>query len=163
MIVWLTGQPGAGKTTIADCSREIIENMQPQLSVAQVDGDDLRSLLSNPGYGESGRRTNIDRAQAIAAYLDEVAGYDVVLVSLVAPYRDQRDEFKGDHDVIEAYVHTNEMRGREGYHVEGYERPGGVFIDIDTTNESVTQSSGRVYRALAAVASWPRVADSPEA
>jgi cytochrome c oxidase assembly protein Cox11 len=37
-------------------------------------------------------------------------------------------------DLIEVYVHTTDIRGRENFHVENYQPPTEFFIDIDTTN-----------------------------
>jgi hypothetical protein len=61
-------------------------------------------------------------------------GFDVI-VSLVAPYKEVRESFKADMDseLIEIYVHTEELRGRESNHVSDYEQPTDNFIDIDTT------------------------------
>ena len=36
--------------------------------------------------------------------------------------------------LIEAYVHTTEVRGREDYFVKEYQEPTENFIDMDTTN-----------------------------
>ena len=87
MIIWLTGQPGAGKTTIC---KEILQRNDN--SIFHIDGDDLRDLFENKDYSEAGRRKNIELAQQIAQYLHN-KGKDV-LVSLVSPYKDQRDNFK---------------------------------------------------------------------
>jgi hypothetical protein len=38
-------------------------------------------------------------------------------------------------DLIEVYVHTTDVRGRENFHVENYQSPTEHFIDIDTTNK----------------------------
>ena len=57
-----------------------------------------------------------------------------VIVSLVSPYKDLRDELKASSDVIEIYVHTTDIRGREAFHVADYQPPTEDFIDIDTTN-----------------------------
>jgi adenylylsulfate kinase len=114
-----------------------------------IDGDELRDLLENPGYDKAGRHINIDRAQAIAAYMDQRVDY--VLVALVAPYRKQRDEFREAHDVLEVYVHTTDIRGREEYHVDDYEPPeGDHYIDLDTTGELAVDSLRRLHRAVAA-------------
>jgi adenylylsulfate kinase-like enzyme len=58
-----------------------------------------------------------------------------VIVSLVAPYKEVRESFKTDlgSELIEIYVHTDELRGREANHVSDYEIPTENFIDIDTT------------------------------
>lgn len=129
MIIWLTGQPGSGKTTIC---KKMLSNMTSD--VLHIDGDDLRDLFDNKDYSETGRRKNIELAQQIAQYLNN-KGKDV-LVSLVSPYKDQRDKFKekmGDK-LIECYVHTSEVRGREEFFVKNYEPPTENFLDIDTTD-----------------------------
>lgn len=142
MIYWFTGQPGAGKTTIA---LELMKNLSPTRTV-HIDGDHLRDIFVNKDYSETGRRKNIERAQDIALFLHRV-GYDV-LVSLVSPYKDQRDEFKKLSDAIEIYVHTTEIRGRENFHVQNYEQPTENFIDIDTTNESVEESAVKLLNII---------------
>ena len=131
MIIWLTGQPGSGKTTLA----KWLQASYPNKGVI-VDGDDIREIFNNKDYSEEGRRKNIDLAQNIAKFL-HLKG-DVVIVSLVSPYKDQRDEFKSEmgKDLIEVYVHTTDIRGRENFHVENYQPPTEFFIDIDTTNRS---------------------------
>ena len=86
MIIWLTGQPGSGKTTI--CKRILWEKP----NFFHVDGDDLRDLFDNKDYTEIGRRKNIQLAQQIAEYLHN-KGKNVI-VSLVSPFKDQRDKFK---------------------------------------------------------------------
>ena len=91
-----------------------------------------------------GRRKNIELAQQIAQYLTN-KGKDV-LVSLVSPYKDQRDKFKekmGDN-LVEVYVHTSETRGREDFFVKEYGQPTENYLDIDTTNESIEESTKKV-------------------
>ncbi len=98
-----------------------------------VDGDQLRQLLDNPGYDIRGRRINIDRAQAIAAY-NYMYGSNRVAVALVAPYRDQREDFKKGHNVLEFYLHYHdENRGKDHFHVDDYEPPQDDFIDLNTS------------------------------
>jgi adenylylsulfate kinase len=138
MIIWLTGQPGSGKTTI--CKRILWDKP----GVFHIDGDDLRDLFDNKDYSESGRRKNIELAQQIAHYLHK-KGSDVV-VSLVSPYKDQRDKFKekmGDN-LVEVYVYTSEVRGREDFFVNDYQQPTEKYLDLDTTNESIEESTKKV-------------------
>jgi adenylylsulfate kinase len=139
MIIWLTGQPGSGKTTICE---EILKIRDYR--VFHIDGDDLRDLFENKDYSETGRRKNIELAQQIAQYLHN-QGKDV-LVSLVSPYKDQRDRFKekmGDN-LVEIYIHTTEIRGREDFFVKEYEKPTERYLSINTTNESVEESTKKV-------------------
>ena len=136
MIFWFTGQPGSGKTTLGKALLEKLDN------VFHIDGDDLRGLSANVDYSEQGRISNIRTAQSIAMYLDN-KGKNVV-VSVVAPYKWLREEFKERHNVNEIYVHTSEIRGREHYFAEDYEKPEENFLDIDTTNVSVEECISRV-------------------
>ena len=127
MIYWFTGQPAAGKTTLA---KYLVEYF-PKHNVIHIDGDDLRDIFQNKDYSEIGRRKNIERAQDIAKFMN-TKGY-TVLVSLVSPYKDQREEFKKNNFVVEIYVHTTKERGREDFHVKDYEPPTENYIDMDTT------------------------------
>jgi len=138
MIFWFTGQPGSGKTTLGKALIAKLDN------VFHIDGDDLRVLSSNVDYSEQGRINNIRTAQSIAMYLDN-KGQDVV-VSVVAPYRWLREEFKERHKVNEIYLHTTEIRGREHYFAKDYEAPAINFLDLDTTNTSVEDCIGKVVK-----------------
>jgi adenylylsulfate kinase-like enzyme len=142
MIYWFTGQPGAGKTTLA---KYLVEHF-PKDNVIHIDGDDLRNAFNNKDYSEYGRRANVERAQYIAQFMNS-KGFDVV-VSLVAPYKDQRDRFKSQNSVIEIYVHTSEIRGRESFHVTEYEAPTENFIDIDTTTDNETDSYYKLLKNI---------------
>ena len=144
MIYWFTGQPGHGKTTLAKALIQHLENAGQK--VFHVDGDDLRELTVNIDYSKEGRINNIKRAQTIAHFLHSKG--EMVVVSLVAPYRDIREEFKSQTEVQEIYVHTSEVRGRENKHAADYEPPFKGFLDIDTTNKSVQQSLLAITDAL---------------
>ena len=119
MIYWFTGQPGSGKTVLADLFKD-----KKLPHAFRIDGDEMRELFANKDYSEKGRRANIDAAQKIAHYLHN-QGKDVI-VSLVSPYRDQREEFKTNLDwqIKDFYVHyviSKVKRGREDFHVNVYE------------------------------------------
>jgi adenylylsulfate kinase len=139
MIYWFTGQPGAGKTTLAKALKENLE-MQNLKDVVHIDGDDIRSIFNNTDYSRAGREKNIQLAQQIAHFLT-IKGLDVV-VSLVSPYLEQRENFKKllGSSIQEIYVYTTEIRGREKFHVADYEKPETNFIEIDTTNIPILTS-----------------------
>ena len=145
MIYWFTGQPGHGKTTLA---KAMLSHLASQgIEAFHVDGDDLRALTTNADYSRGGRENNIRRAQLLAHYLQSKG--QTVVVSLVAPYRDIREELKATAQVTEVYVHTTETRGREEKHASDYEAPLDNFIDIDTTGKSVGDSLQQVLDAIA--------------
>jgi adenylylsulfate kinase-like enzyme len=137
-IYWFTGQPGAGKTVLAKLLQARFEWMRQD--VFHIDGDDLRDLIQNKDYSKEGRVKNIELAQSIAKYLYNKNNN--VVVSLVSPYLDIRERFKQDMDadIVEIYVHTTDIRGREQFHVSDYEIPTSNFISIDTTGKTDIES-----------------------
>jgi adenylylsulfate kinase len=150
MIYWFTGQPGAGKTVQGTKLKEFLqtEKRNWRKDVFHIDGDNLRELTLNQDYTEQGRIINIKNAQLLSYFL-QANGCDVV-VSLVAPYKQLREEFKkvcGEH-IVEIYVHTNRKRNREQFKVEGYEPPTENFFDLDTTSENPVQSFTRLIHHL---------------
>jgi bifunctional enzyme CysN/CysC len=86
--VWLTGLPGAGKSTIADAVEErLLLAGHPALL---LDGDNLRHGLNGDlGFGEAARRENVRRTSHVARLLAESG--TVALVSLVSPYAADRE------------------------------------------------------------------------
>jgi len=138
MIYWFTGQPGAGKTVLAKALQDRLEWMRRD--VFHIDGDDLRDLIQNKDYSKEGRIKNIELAQSIAKYLHNKNNN--VVVSLVSPYLDIRERFKQDMsaNIVEIYVHTTDIRGREQFHVPDYEVPMSNFISIDTTGKTDIES-----------------------
>ena len=142
MIYWFTGQPAHGKTVLAN----MLKKEKP--GAFRIDGDDMRELFSNKDYSINGRVINVGTAQRIAQYLNN-QGKDVI-VSLVAPYIDQREDFKtlmGDQ-IIEFYVHTSEPRERDHFKAIAYIAPQDNFIDIDTTEDTPKQSFEKVLAAI---------------
>ena len=142
MIYWFTGQPCAGKTTLAD----LLKKEKP--GAFRIDGGDMRELFSNKDYSAKGRIDNVGTAQRIAHYLHN-QGRDVI-VSLVSPYVDQREEFKtllGDN-IKEIYVHTTEPRERDHFKAIAYTPPLENYIDIDTTKDSINESFEKILNEI---------------
>ena len=149
MIYWFTGQPGAGKTTLADMLKEELEKGRNFVyKVLRIDGDDMRELFSNKDYTIKGRVENISTAQRIAHYLHN-QDKDVI-VSLVSPYIDQREDFKKllGENITEIYVHTTEPRERDHFKAIAYTPPVENFIDIDTTDDEPKESLLKIINKI---------------
>lgn len=151
MIYWFTGQPGAGKTILGSKLHEFLksEKRNWRQSVFHLDGDDLRELTVNKDYTPEGRERNIRNAQMITEFLHKT-GCDVV-VSLVAPPRWLREEFKeriGLKNFQEFYIHCSDSRERDHFHSKNYEAPETEFIDIDTTKDNPDKSFSKIINTL---------------
>ena len=117
MILWFTGQPGSGKTTLCEKIKEKIDS-----KVIHFDGDDIRDVLNNKDYSEKGRRKNIQFVIDMAKVMEK-KGF-IVLVSLVSPYRDLR---------IGEVIYLSSSRDlRKEYWVKDYEIPQQNFTKINT-------------------------------
>jgi adenylylsulfate kinase len=145
-IIWLTGQPGSGKTVLGTMLYKHYAKQKQK--VIFIDGDDLREKTGNFDYSPEGRNKNILNAQMLARFLFK-SGYTVI-VSLVAPYRDLREQFKKEFSALitEIYVHCEDVRGREEYHAQDYEEPLNNFLDLDTTQDTPKQSFKKIINYL---------------
>lgn len=143
-ILWLTGQPGSGKTTLSNEIKKVIENdhKEKKINVMQIDGDNLRDLTDNKDYSKEGRYANIRLAQKIALFLQNKNF--LVIVSLVSPYLDIREELKKATGVFEVYLHTSETRGREHFFSADYEKPIDNYITVDTTNKDIKETANEI-------------------
>ena len=83
MIIWLTGQPGSGKTTLANSIIKTLKQDKPDLKIINLDGDDLRLINKNKDYSKEGRIRNISTAISIMRFLSN-KDY-ICVVSIVAP------------------------------------------------------------------------------
>jgi len=143
VIYWFTGQPGSGKTTLAITLKAALQ--KADRPVVHLDGEFLRELMANRDFSETGRIRNIRAGQQLAMKLHDEG--IVVVASFVSPYRIMREEFKKRSRVLEIYVHTTEVRGRENHFAAGFEPPLQNFLDMDTTGISVEACIQKILRA----------------
>jgi len=154
MIIWLTGQPGSGKTTLANELVSKIQSENSSVKIINIDGDDLRNISKNQDYSKEGRIKNISTAISIMRFL---CNKDYIcIVSIVAPYKFLRDELKNEFPFLEVYLHTTEIRGREDYFAKDYEIPTDpTTLSIDTGELTIKESTDEifnVYRKMATLA-----------
>ena len=98
-VLWMTGLPCSGKTTIA----KRLQELYPKFAV--LDGDELREWLSPKDFSRDARNEHNRRVAHLAKLL---LNHDVpVLVSLISPFKENREDARkviGDDKFIEAYI-----------------------------------------------------------
>ena len=93
--VWLTGLSGAGKSTVAAALERLL--VQAGRPAYMLDGDNVRHGLSaDLGFSAADRAENVRRVGEVAKILAE-AGV-VAIVSLVSPYREDRQRVRATHE-----------------------------------------------------------------
>ncbi|MCE4610781.1 MAG: adenylyl-sulfate kinase [Desulfurococcales archaeon] len=167
LVVWLTGLPGSGKTTIAEGVAERLRSEGFKVEV--LDGDWARATVSEgSGFTREERIRHLKRIAWIARLL--ARNGVVVLCSFVSPYRDARrmvrEIVEEEVPFVEVYVkasleevmrrdpkglYKKALKG-EIKHFTGvsdpYEPPDSPDLVIDTERESVEESVDRLYRAV---------------
>ncbi len=106
--VWLTGLSGSGKSTVAvEVEHRLVAAGRPAYL---LDGDNLRhGLNSDLGFSAADRGENVRRVGEVARLFAD-AGI-VAVVSLVSPYRADRDQVRALHEAaglrfLEVFVDT---------------------------------------------------------
>ncbi len=112
-VVWFTGLPGAGKSTIANLVERRLhaEGCHTYL----LDGDNVRHGLNRDlGFTEADRVENLRRISEVAALFAD-AGL-IVLVAFISPYRAERDAARArlpQGEFIEVFVDASLAACRE--------------------------------------------------
>ena len=98
-VLWMTGLPCSGKTTIA----RKLQELYPKL--AMLDGDEVRKWLSQNDFSREGINENNRKVANLARLL---SNHNVpVLVSLISPFNENREDARkiiGDDKFIEIYI-----------------------------------------------------------
>lgn len=159
VVVWLTGLPGSGKTTIAKKTAEVLRERGYRVEV--LDGDEVRKWLSpEAGFTREDRERHLRRVAHVARLL--ARNGVVVLCSFVSPYRKIRREIREivekDAPFVEVFVkcsveecirrdpkglYKRALRG-EIKHMTGisdpYEPPETPELVLDTEKDSVEKN-----------------------
>jgi bifunctional enzyme CysN/CysC len=93
--VWLTGLPGAGKSTISSLAAELFVSAGQAVYV--LDGDKLRTgLNADLGFDRAAREENNRRVGEVANLFTD-AGL-IVIGALISPYASDRERVRSVHD-----------------------------------------------------------------
>lgn len=102
-VVWFTGLPGAGKSTLARAVQRELLDLGCRVTV--LDGDSVRGgLCSDLGFSLADRHENVRRVAAVAKLFVE-AGF-IVLTALISPLEASRKmarRFFAPDDFLEVY------------------------------------------------------------
>jgi bifunctional enzyme CysN/CysC len=165
-VVWLTGLPGAGKSTLALAleRRLFSKGGSPIL----LDGDTLRAGLNRDlGFSPQDRTENIRRLAEVAAHL--ARNGHIAIVAAVSPAREDRAAARriADSAFREVYVSTPveicEGRDPKGHYAKAragslqsftgiggdYEPPAGAELVLDTSTRTIGEATDEIERMLA--------------
>lgn len=167
-LVWFTGLPGAGKSTVAAAVEA--ELYRQGRATYLLDGDNLRhGLCSDLGFNANDRRENLRRVAEVAALMVDAGLF--VLAAFVSPSAEDRARVAGrlgaDH-WLEVHVATPvevcEARDPKGHYAKArrgelsnftgvsapYEAPTAADLRIDTADVTPAQVATAVVAVMAA-------------
>jgi len=165
-LVWFTGLPSSGKSTIAHLLEK--ELFSRGIRTYVLDGDNVRhGLNSNLGFNREDRRENLRRIVELSKLMMD-AGL-IVLAAFISPYREDREyvksRFNGDN-FLEIYVKCSieecERRDPKGNYKKAragiikdytgisapYEEPKNPDLLIDTEELDLESSVHKVIELL---------------
>jgi adenylylsulfate kinase len=158
-VLWMTGLPGSGKSTIAGLAKKKLEDEYGRY-VEVLDGDEVRrGLSSDLGLSKEDREEHARRVSYLAKVL--ARNGVVSIVALISPYRSSRErarELIGKGDFVEVFVRaplsTCEKRDPKGLYARArrgeisnmtgiqdpYEEPLSPDIVVETDGVSAEES-----------------------
>ena len=130
MIFWFTGQSGSGKSVIVKGLREFYPHF------IMLDGNEMRHSISvGDGFSKEARRAHNMRVARLAAVLSKQG--HIVLVSVIAPFEDVRQEIEKLCMPSWIYVKRDSLEKNED---RPYEPPEFPVLVVDTDLETEAES-----------------------
>ncbi|MGH2999712.1 MAG: sulfate adenylyltransferase subunit CysN [Gaiellaceae bacterium] len=155
-VVWLTGVPGAGKSSIANAVERRLHALGRHTYL--LDGANLRHGLSKDlGFAPADRAENNRRAGEVARLMTD-AGL-IVVAAFVSPFRADRETVRslfGEGEYVEVFVDlpadVAEERDTKGLYakanVGAYESPESPDVHLDMTSLGIEEAADRIVAAL---------------
>lgn len=137
-VVWLTGNTGSGKTSLAYLLKE-------RLNAVVLDGDEMRTSISTDlGYSKEHREENYLRVARLAKVLTN-QGHNVV-VSVIASFEDSRKKIDDIVNPFWIYI-----KGGEVAPDKPYEPPKNPDLVIDPSVESLLASMEKIVKEVTGI------------
>ncbi len=134
-VIWLTGNCGSGKTSIAYLLKE-------RLNGVVLDGDEMRQSISlGAGFSKEEREEHNLRVARLAKILNQ-QGQNVI-VSVIAPFQSTRDKVEKICNPYWIYMKSPEL-GKD----RPYEVPENPDVIIDSTKEVLLESLDKVIKEV---------------
>lgn len=134
-IVWLTGQSGAGKSTIANA-------LQKKIGGVILDGDEMRETISQGlGFSQEDRHTHNLRVARLAQTL---AKKNLVIVSVIAPFRKTREEI--DKLIKPVWVYVKRKLPKDTN--KPYEEPQKPDVRVETDKQTTAEQIEMIVKFL---------------
>ena len=174
--VWFTGLPCSGKSTLALRLREVL-NERGITKVEILDGDVVRTNLSKGlGFSKEDRDINIRRIGFVCGLLSRNEA--VAIAAAISPYSAIRAEVRAMIDnFVEVYVKApvevlaeRDVKGMWKKALAGeiknftgvddpYEAPEKPEVIVETDNETIDESVGKIIKTLEALEYIPPAED----
>jgi adenylylsulfate kinase len=101
MIIQLTGLSGAGKTTIALLTKQLLES--DGMKVTVIDGDEYRkTLCKDLGFSKEDRHENMRRLGRLA--FSFATQGEIVIIAAINPYESVRQELKENYGAYTTWI-----------------------------------------------------------
>jgi adenylylsulfate kinase len=158
-IIWFTGVPLSGKTTIADAVYD--ELSKYEFPLERIDSKDIRSVVPEVGYERMDRIRHLKRVEHLVCTLQKNS--ISVVASFISPYEDSRQSLRTNtKNYIEIYVkaskeslHKRDINGiytkAESGEIKNftgvsdiYEEPVNPEIIIDTDEMSIKEAAENI-------------------
>ncbi len=163
-VLWMTGLPCSGKTTIARKLKESCDILGIELKI--LDGDEIRTHHHRNDFSREGINEN---NRKVANMVKDFSISDPVCVSLISPFKENREDARrviGDDRFIEVYIkcspsiceerdvkgmykkaRQNEIKDFIGVHTD-YEIPDKPDLIVNTETNSLDECTKQIMNFL---------------
>ena len=141
MVIWITGIPFSGKTTLGDMIAEELEKENRKYQ--RLDSHTVRALFPNVGFSKEEVNSHIQRVGHLSSILEKNG--IIAIASFVSPYSESRDFVRNlSNNFVEVHLHSTPEFARQfddkGFFDRAFsgeiEDVPGVTVDFETSEKA---------------------------